>query len=167
MDASALENAESWLVVIWWVRLGAAGLVALGVAMEFGGDWVAKPFEKIVEDARKLELAQLHKQSDDAKLETARLSKDAETAKASISSANARAAEAQFALETLKRPRTLSIARAQFVADTTTKFRGQRYRASVSQAADDGIEFWQSIYAALKLAGWSYIPMPAGQPAAR
>jgi Phage tail lysozyme len=38
---SALENDESWLAVLWWVKLVAAGLVALGVALEFGGDWIS------------------------------------------------------------------------------------------------------------------------------
>jgi hypothetical protein len=79
MDASALSNAESWLSIISAAKLIAAFLVALGVAIEFGGDWVSKPFEKIIEDARKLELAELHKQSDDAKLETVRLSAEAES----------------------------------------------------------------------------------------
>ena len=95
MDASALASAESWLSIIGSAKLIAAFLVAIGVAIEFGGDWVAKPFEKVVEDARKLEFAELHKQSDDARLETARLSKEAETARASIAEANARAAKAE------------------------------------------------------------------------
>jgi len=81
MDASALASAESWLSIIGSAKLIAAFLVALGVVIEFGGDWVAKPFEKTIEDARKLELGELHKQSDEAKRETARLSAEAETAR--------------------------------------------------------------------------------------
>jgi hypothetical protein len=78
--------------------------------------------------------------------------------------ANARAAEAQLALERLKRPRTLGPARQQFIADAVGAYAGQRYRAAVSSAADDGIAFWESLYAALEQAGWVYIPMAPGQP---
>ena len=59
MDASALEGAKSWLAVIWWAKLAAAGLVALGVLMEFGSDWISAPSDKTVVDARKLEMARL------------------------------------------------------------------------------------------------------------
>ena len=92
MDASALASAESWLSIIGAAKLVAAFLVAIGVAIEFGGDWVAKPFEKVIEDARKSELTELHKQSDEAKLETARLSADAESSRAVVAEANVRAA---------------------------------------------------------------------------
>lgn len=59
MVSSALESAESWISFFWWFKLVAAGLVALGVGMEFAGDWLSKPFEKTIEDARRLELVTL------------------------------------------------------------------------------------------------------------
>jgi hypothetical protein len=68
-------------------------------------------------------------------------------------------------LEKLKRPRTLGSSRQQFVANAVRPFAGLKYRAAVSQAADDGIAFWESLYSALEQAGWIYIPVPAGQPA--
>jgi hypothetical protein len=92
MESSALDSAESWLAVIWWAKLIAAGLVAIGVALEFGGDWIAAPFEKTVSEARKLEIAKLEARALDAETE---ISKANETA----AKANERAAELKLALE--------------------------------------------------------------------
>jgi hypothetical protein len=107
-----------------------------------------------------------------ARERTAALEKETTEAKVGIATADARAAEAnahaaqaQLALEKLKMPRTLGPLRQQLVIATIKPFAGQRYRASVSQAADDGIAFWESIYTALEKAGWVYLAMPPGQPA--
>lgn len=59
MVSSAVANASSWVTIFWWVKLVAAGIVALGVFLEFAGDWFARPFEKTVEDARTEEIAKL------------------------------------------------------------------------------------------------------------
>ncbi|HXW70958.1 MAG TPA: hypothetical protein VEK34_05915 [Methylocella sp.] len=92
MESSALESAESWLAVIWWAKLVAAGLVAIGVVMEFGGDWIASPFEKTVSEARKLEIAKLEARALDAETEIAKANEIA-------AKANERAAELKLALE--------------------------------------------------------------------
>jgi hypothetical protein len=94
MDASALANAESWLNVFWWIKLAAAGFVALGVVFEFGGDWISRPFEKTVEEARKLEIETLRKELGEAKKEEGRLAAEAEASKAEIEKAKANAAAA-------------------------------------------------------------------------
>ncbi|HWN78707.1 MAG TPA: hypothetical protein VNN81_12690 [Bradyrhizobium sp.] len=73
MDASALASAESWLSAIAAAKLVAAFLVAAGVAIEFGGEWAARPFERTVKEAREAQLASLN-------AETVRLSAEAETA---------------------------------------------------------------------------------------
>ena len=93
--------------------------------------------------------------------------------------ANERAAElekeaalAKLELQRLKTPRTLGPDRQQFVASAIRPFAGQRYRAAVSQGADDGVAFWESVHAALEQAGWVYVPSgppsvgdpPAGIP---
>jgi hypothetical protein len=82
-----------------------------------------------------------------------------------IADANARALEAQLALEKLKSPRTLGPDRQQVVADAAAPFAGQRYRAAISQGADDG---WESLYATLRRSGWVYLPasMGMGNPTA-
>ena len=101
----------------------------------------------------------------------AQLEKDAAMARASVADANARAAEAsqkaaeaELALEKLKTPRTLGLARQQAVAAAVRPFAGQRYETAISDAADDGLVFWQSLCATLESAGWMYLPPPPGQP---
>lgn len=81
------------------------------------------------------------------------------------------AAEAKLALERLKQPRTLRPVRQQFVSDAVRLFAGQRYRVAISQAADDGPPFWESLYVTLTAAGWVYLPpgtnaFTIGQPPA-
>ena len=87
MDASALASAESWLSAIAAAKLVAAFLVAAGVAIEFGGEWAARPFERTVKEAREAQLASLN-------AETVRLSAEAETARSEIAKAAADVAAA-------------------------------------------------------------------------
>jgi hypothetical protein len=68
------------------------------------------------------------------------------------------AALAKLELQRLKTPRTLGPDRQQFVATAIRSFAGQRYRAAISQGADDGVAFWESVHAALENAGWVYVP---------
>jgi len=144
MDVSALDSAESWLAVIWWAKLAAAGLVALGVAMEFGGDWISRPFEKTIEDARKLELAELHKQSDEAKVETARLSKEAEVARKET-------AEAQLQLQQMRFPRQLDTDKFKAeIAPISPQF----FEVLYDQSAADGSSLAFQIFVALRIAEW-------------
>jgi hypothetical protein len=156
MDASALESAESWLAVIWWVKLVAAGLVAVGVAMEFGGDWIAAPFEKTVSDARKLEIS--------------RLSSEAESARAIIADAVARAKEADQKAEAEKLERvklqekiawrSLTGEQQKNVSSKIRPFAGQQYLLAVS-GDPESANFLPTIDAILKDAGWVRLP-PSG-----
>jgi hypothetical protein len=93
---------------------------------------------------------------------TAALTAQGDQLRKETAEANARAAEAQLALERLKAPRTLGPARQEFVANTVRSFAGQRYRAAISPGADDGVAFWGSLYTTLEGAGWIYVP--AGPP---
>ena len=74
MDASAVANAEFWLSWIAVGKFAAAALVTIGVVMEFGGNFVARPYERTVAAAREQQLLALRAEADDAKtkLEQAR-----------------------------------------------------------------------------------------------
>jgi hypothetical protein len=157
MDASALANAESWLSIIGTAKLVAAFLVAIGVAIEFGGDWVAKPFEKVIEDARKLEFAELHKQSDDAKLETARLSKEAETARSGIADANARALEARLELERFKAPRTISDDQKKALVANLKALAGTEFDAATNMNDKEQSQLLRQLMGILIEAGWKQV----------
>jgi len=52
-----VEAAAWWLSWIETGKIIAAFLVAIGVAGEFLGDFIAKPLERKIEAARQLELA--------------------------------------------------------------------------------------------------------------
>lgn len=157
MDASSLASAESWLSIIGSAKLIAAFLVAIGVAIEFGGDWVAKPFENIIEDARKLELTKLTK-------ETVRLSAEAESSRAAISDANARAAEAnkiaegerlaRLKLEARVAPRRIRGEQRQKMVAVLSAARPSGV-AIVSRLLDsEGLDFAEDIAAAFKASNW-------------
>jgi hypothetical protein len=78
MDSSAVASASYWLSVLWWVKIVAAGLVTLGVALEFGGDWVSRPFERKVEEAKEAELTKLSSDTAHANLRAANAIEKAE-----------------------------------------------------------------------------------------
>src|SRR5438552_1058298 len=88
MDASALASAEYWLSWIAAAKLAAAFLVAVGVAMEFGSEWISRPFEETVKQAGAVQVAAL--------------ARDAETARGEIAKANATAAAANERTEQLR-----------------------------------------------------------------
>jgi len=86
-----------------------------------------------------------------------------------VATATGRATRAESDLQKLKAPRTLKLERQQFVTKATAPFSGQQYRVAISQGADDGIAFWESLYPALKKAGWIYLraePPSVGNPPA-
>lgn len=127
MDKSALINAEYWLSVIAAAKLVAAFLVAIGVAIEFGGDWAARPFEKTISNAKEQQLAALRS-------ETIRLSADADSSRAQIANAQARAAEAnqkaeeerlaRVKIEKILEPRSMTEEQKTTFVELLKPFRG-------------------------------------------
>ncbi len=112
----------------------------------------------------------------EATAEAAKANEHARTLEKAVAEANARgeeakaeAAKAQLALEKLKTPRTLGPARQQAIVGAVKPFAGQRYEPLISQGADDGLAFWESLYVTLEKAGWKYVPVAApsvGRPPA-
>ena len=89
MDVPALANAVCWLSAIAWAKLLATFLVAVGVAIEFGGDWIARPFEKTVSDARQLQLTTALSNAASANERTKVLETELEKARAETARADA------------------------------------------------------------------------------
>ena len=75
MDKSEVDAALYWLSWINAGKIVATLLVALGVAGEFAGDFLAKPFNKTVEAARQEEIARLNNDSANANARLAEASK--------------------------------------------------------------------------------------------
>ena len=110
-----LEAATYWLGWLRLVQLVAVFLVAIGVAAEFAGEWISRPLEKVIDQARELQLTQLTK-------DTVRLSAEGEAARAAIAGANERAAQANLALEKLKGPRRLNSIEKARIAEKLKAF---------------------------------------------
>jgi hypothetical protein len=75
-----IEAATYWLGWIHAAKVTGAFFVAIGVAAEFLGDWVAKPYEDVIEAGRRADVSRLSQ-------ETLRLSTEAETARLSLAQA--------------------------------------------------------------------------------
>jgi hypothetical protein len=135
MDASAVANAESWLSTIAAAKLIAAALVALGVVIEFGSDWVARPFEKTVNDARALELATLRNET---------------------AAATQRAAEANREVAELKGPRNLTQNQTEHILWVLNQYGGggRPYDLSVPKMLEPGSFLDNQLIATLAKAGW-------------
>jgi hypothetical protein len=121
MSASDVESAAYLLSWINLAKIIGAFLVAIGVAAEFAGEFISRPYERTVEDARRLELAKLSADAEAAKKEiatanvaaaeanerAARLEKEAEQARSAIAAADARAKEADLKIAQIRQMRQL------------------------------------------------------------
>ncbi len=136
MESSALASAESWLSFIAVAKLVAAFLVAAGVVIEFGGDWLARPYENVVKEAREAQ------------------AKDAEQ---KIAEANARALEAQAALNKFKAQRTLTVPQLSVIANKILPFAGTNFDLAVGAGDVDGEMLLVPVESALLAAHWKEV----------
>jgi hypothetical protein len=132
MDNSALAIAESWVYWIGIAKLVAAFLVAAGVAIEFGSDWVARPYEKTIAAARGLELENARKTAVQAQLELARFSA----------------------------PRSISEEQASSFIEALKAYRGTRYEVVTYPDIPEPASFAARISDLLASAGWVPIDRP-------
>jgi hypothetical protein len=86
---------------------------------------------------------------------------ESDTAKKGAAEANARALEAQLALERFKAPRVLTDAEAQKIAEKLKPYSGQEFQIVTYWDMKEPLAFANEIYKPLVLAGWKYIK-PAG-----
>src|SRR5579862_1128363 len=64
---------ETWLTWVERAKIGAAALVAVGVVLEFVGEFAGRPAERRVRAAADAQMAKLQNETAQAKLELARL----------------------------------------------------------------------------------------------
>jgi hypothetical protein len=90
--------------------------------------------------------------------ETTRLSTEGDEARAAIAGANARALEAQVALEKFKAPRVLSAEQQAKIGEKLASFAGMTYDVGIVPKGDlEPLYLSRTIHAALTLAGWKQI----------
>jgi hypothetical protein len=96
-------------------------------------------------------------------LETKRAVADSDLAKQGAAEANARAAEAQLALEKFKAPRSISVEARNRIAESLKEFSGQQYYGMVASDVADAWDLWREISLSLELAGWKRLSPPGLQ----
>jgi F0F1-type ATP synthase epsilon subunit len=144
------------------VSLGFAALAAVFVTITTGA----------VVRLQKIEAAQATAELDRYKAEAAaevgkaheriaELSTQAESLKLGTAEANARALEAQLALEKLKQPRSLSEKQISVIVEKLMRFAGTNFDAAVIPGDPEAIIFLSHITAALEKAGWKWIEWAA------
>jgi hypothetical protein len=115
MTATDLVGAEYWATFWEWIADKAFILVVIFLAVEYiAGRW-AKPHREALENTRKLEIAQLTKEGEQARAAIA-------DSNARAAEASQKAAEAQLALEQYKAPRWIADARAEALAGRLRQF---------------------------------------------
>jgi hypothetical protein len=95
----------------------------------------------------------------DNETKTALAIAESDTAKKGAAEANARALEAQLALEKFKAPRVLADEEVQAIAEKLKPFSGQEFQIVTYWEMQEPLAFANQIYAALDLAGWKYIKL--------
>jgi hypothetical protein len=103
---------------------------------------------------QRIEIAESKQEFDKYKLDTSK----------EIAEANARALEAQLALEKFKAPRSISVEARNRLAESMKEFGGQQYFGMVASDVADAWDIWREISLSLELAGWKRLP-PPGQTA--
>jgi hypothetical protein len=157
MTAVDLVGAEYWATFWEWIADKAFILVVAFLAIEYiAGRW-AKPHREALEEAQKLEIAQLTK-------DAARLSKEGEEARAVTAAADARAAEAsqkaaeaQLALEKFKAPRTISPDDHNRLVAALKPFAGIEFDAATNVQDNEQIHLLLAILDILVAADWKQI----------
>jgi hypothetical protein len=94
--------------------------------------------------------------------ETKRSIADSDIANRGAAEANARAVEAQLALEKFKAPRKLSSEQQSAIVGKIRRFSGQRFDMALNSADPEAAALQQSIEGMLRLAGWEQVDWKGG-----
>jgi hypothetical protein len=150
MDASEAVAAQYWLSVWDWIGDKAFLIVVVALAIEFLAARWAKPHREVLDHAREVQVAQLIK-------DAARLSKEGDDAKAAIAEANARAVEAQLALEKFKAPRVISPEQQSKIAANLGRFTGTHFDLALNPGDPEAAYFVRQLAETLEAASWTWV----------
>jgi len=149
--------------LLTWIergQLAAALLVAIGVAGEFAGSFIARPINRRIEAARQTEIAQATAKSEEARKVIA-------GADARIAEAEARAAEAnqiaeqerlaRLKIEQRLADRSLSDEQVTAIAAAVRPFAGQEVEIVPYSQNKESVSIANRILAAVTLGGWKFL----------
>ena len=134
--AEYISNVSNWTLV---GALIVGALATLGIVLSTN----AKEYHW--EDPKRQSAERIsanEKETLRAIAESERAKEGAAIANKQAADANARASEAQLALERYKAPRTLIAEHQEVVAAAIAPFKGQQYRVAIAPSADDALAFW-------------------------
>ncbi len=140
MDDQTLATANFWLPYIdrvkFWAEVGVIGSLAIGLIAAR----VAAPFQKTVDDAKDLKIAELGKEANEAK---------------------AGAVRAQAELAKFRSPRLLPPKEMEALTAAAKPFAGTEYDGGLQANDPEQLGLWFTINIALKQAGWKLMPWAA------
>jgi hypothetical protein len=161
---NASDHSLLWGYALeFWDRVGIVSLIVgaiIGVAALLLTAASAYILYRVA-DAAQVELVAQTKSSSELiaglNRETARLAADGDASRQKIAEANARALEAQLALEKFKAPRDLNPAQQAQITYAVLPFKGTRFDMAVIPSDPEAIVLVGKIAGPLRAAGWEWI----------
>jgi hypothetical protein len=132
MEGAELATATYWAPLLETIADVAFAVVIVALAVELVSGRLAKRFERQIDAARELQIAELKKETSAAQLELAKL----------------------------KAPRAISPEQRVRISELMHEFAGQEYWGMVASDVADAWDLWREISLALDLAGWKRLPPP-------
>jgi hypothetical protein len=139
-----------------WIERGqliAALLVAIGVAGEFVGSFIARPINRRLESAREQQIAALNREAGEAR-------QTAESYRLQIAEAHERAANAERETARIKEKladRSLSNDEVKALISELRKYAGQEFEITAYWDSRESMSISNRINEALQRAGWKYL----------
>jgi hypothetical protein len=135
MEPTELSSTSSWLHWLSIIKYVGGGMVVVGVAAELLGDWFSEPLQKKLDDARKLEIAQLSSEGQ-------RLAKEAESERLE-----------RVKLEAEIAPRRLSNDQIEAVGNALAPFAGKTVDVGSYAMDGEALPLARQLLQALSIAG--------------
>ena len=159
----ASDDSLLWgRAIEFWDRLGITALIwgaVLGVAALLLTAASAYILYRVADVAQK----NLEAESKASTEKIVELTTRAEDLRKGTAETNARALEAQVALEKYKAPRSISQEQRDRITEQMKKFAGQEYFGMVASGSADAWDVWREVSLSLELAGWTRIEPQGSQ----